>query len=74
VTSARRRPAHVILSRERSETGKDLKSRILRPFGVYAPQGDVIRSRERSETAKDLESRILRPFGVYGPQGDEVPA
>ncbi len=38
---------HVILSRERSETAKDLKSRISRSFGVFAPQDDgvdVIRS------------------------------
>jgi len=43
----------VILSRERSETAKDLKSRISRSFGVFAPQDDgvdVIRS-----GAKDLK-------------------
>ena len=33
---------HVILSREHSETAKDLKSRILRSFGVFAPQDDVV--------------------------------
>jgi len=33
---------HVILSREHSETAKDLKSRILRSFGVFAPQDDGV--------------------------------
>jgi len=33
---------HVILSRERSETAKDLESRISRSFGVFAPQDDGV--------------------------------
>ena len=33
-----------VLSRERSETAKDLKSRILRSFGVFAPQDDGVGS------------------------------
>ena len=33
---------HVILSREHSETAKDLQSRILRSFGPFAPRDDGV--------------------------------
>ncbi len=58
MTFAPRRPAHVILSRERSETAKDLKSRISRSFGVFAPQpSEVVSQAAMRSTRADPRRR-----------------